>query len=382
MWACIGGLFFYLWIILYLRINSIKNKTRYIVESNYKFLLLIFIFYGTFGICYGDYWGYGQLVENAYKTYLSYHGEEWDRYIHMETIYNYLAVLCQGNYHLWRLCWFSVQFCGIFFLLKKFGCNNYEAFYVFALFPLQSICGGRVSWGIAFFWLGLFAFLKFKKLKYLFFLVAAAFSHTSMLLLFVLLPLMFVNVNKKIVITFIVLVPTLAVALGDMLETMMDNLALMSSLSSASTLESKISMYQNDANEAYWGQSFGEFIHLLVSRLPLYYLVCRVLYDYFRGKINFDSSGKKLFNITFFLFAYTCVVLIAELGNASFYGRFFVMLYLPIYVLTYVMNRGYYMRKIDYRCCVYLFFLSFVFLYMKAIYYYSVNGIVLHDAVD
>ena len=140
MWACLGGLVFYLFLVLYLKKKSSFQYSRSLNSVDLLNLLFIFVLYGVFGLCFGDFWGYGALVSHAYKTYQLVGGDEWVTYLHMEPLYNYLAVFCQGNYFLWRAVWFIVEFSGLIYFFKRLNIVTYEFFYILSICALFSIC--------------------------------------------------------------------------------------------------------------------------------------------------------------------------------------------------------------------------------------------------
>lgn len=371
MWQCLYGLLFYLFIVVYLKNKARIYGQKRLTSSQAKVVFAILSLFSVYGLCFGDYWGYGALVHQAYETYMGFSGDKWYLYLHMEPIYNMLSVICYGNYSLWRFVIFGGEFLCLIYLLKSSKILNYETLYVFALFCLYSICAGRVSWGIVCFWMGLYTYIQTLQKKYLLFVAAAIISHYSLLLLFALIPFMFVPINRKIALILLFIVPSLSVFFGSFLDEFQSQLLGYDDSSTVLVFSTKLKDYQDLDSFKLWGSSVGETIHFSLSRFPLYYVMFLLMYYRFSGKICFSRLQSRLFNITFFLFLYTCIVLFARIGSASFYDRYLMMMYLPVFLLTYGLNRDFFMRRRDFRFCLKLMCISFVALYIKAVYYYS-----------
>ncbi len=369
MFACIGGLFFFILLVLYLKSNS----NNYLNRIQYKRLYIIFVLFGVFGVSFGDFWSYASLVEEAYKAYQSYQGDDWHRSLHMEPLYNNLAVFCGGNYFLWRFVWYIVQYFGIFYMFKCLKIDNYRMIYLFSIFALFSVSGGRVSWGISFFWLGFYTFYKTKNKKVLLYFFAALFSHNSIILLFLILPFIFVRVKKTYALITLFLIPSLAFLVSDLINTLLDQLELLGSAYDADKLAGHIYFYQNSQDLSFWGRSIGEIIVNLLSRFPLYYVFLVYLYNYHKKNILLSDAGEKLLRISYTLFLFTLVVLFAKLGSVSFYERYLIMLFLPVFLLTCVESGNFFLKRKDFKFCIFLMFTSDVFAYLKSIYYYSIQ---------
>ena len=372
MWACLFGFIFYVSFVLYFRNKRNVFYRQEISRTHYRYIVFFLILYGVIGLCFGDFWGYGALVQKAYNTYLSYSGPDWDQYLHMEHLYNYLAVVCKGNYLMWRLIWFTVEFCGVAFILKRLSLNTYESLYIFSTCALYSICAGRVSWGIAFYWLGLYAFCKTREKKFLLFVFASFFSHNSILLLVALLPFLFIKISNKVILAVPIFIPSLSAIFSSTLNDLMLQLNMINS-TDVEMLSRKLEEYQNAESFNLWGGSLGEFIQYLLARIPFYYMFILFLYKKIKREIVLTDSGQKIFNVMFMLFVYTCVILTARIGSASFYDRYLMMLYVPLYLLVYGEHKDNFIHRRDIKICLFLMFLSVVVSYLKSTYYYSIE---------
>lgn len=374
MWACIGGLIFYLSLVLFFINKSSYQYKRSLSGTELFVLLFMFVLYGVFGLCFGDFWSYGALVGEAYERYkLTGGGEGWATYLHMEPLYNYLAVLLHGNYYLWRAVWYIVEFSGLIYLFKRLNVATYESFYLLSICALYSICAGRVSWGITFYWLGIYTFYRTRDYKILLFVAASFFAHNSMILLFAMLPLSLLKINKTIVVLSLLILPSISAIFGDFLNDITEQLTMLSDLDSANAMSIKLETYKNAESFQMWGRSIGENVQYVVSRIPLYYMILVFVRNVLNKKIKLTKGGAKLFSVMFFLFDYTCIVLVAQIGSASFYDRYLMMLYLPIFILMFIECRPCFVNRRDIKICLFLLFFSVVISYVKSAYYYSVE---------
>ena len=100
-------------VILFIFYNHYKRGHYYIKKSNLVLYTILLIAFATYGTGEGDYLHYKEnvaLFESMFDVM---------RYNGMEIQYNYLAYIVGGNYTLWRLVIFSIQFIGMSWLLHK-----------------------------------------------------------------------------------------------------------------------------------------------------------------------------------------------------------------------------------------------------------------------
>ena len=117
------GHIFFSFILYNIILVSIYVKYRrgeyYIKKSILLLYTVLLIVFGTYGTGEGDYLHYKESVESIHSLFDVFY------YNGMEVQYNYLALFLEGNYTLWRLVIFSVQFIGMSLLLYKAKLNTY-----------------------------------------------------------------------------------------------------------------------------------------------------------------------------------------------------------------------------------------------------------------
>lgn len=368
MWNILLGLLFYNCIVAYLFIKYKRYGKRPISPCNYWMVIWTFVLFGVIGVQLGDYPHYEEIVHDVYKQSLFYSGDSWMENLHMEPLYNRLVVLCKGNYFLWRLLWVTAEFLAFGVMLKRLGHNNYQSLFVFSVCTLFSACAGRVSWGVVFFFFGLYTFFQTKEYKYLCFVFMSFFAHDSMLLLFVLTPVLLIRSNKKMILISIIMVPFLV----GLFEVVLQNMLQFSFLPEAMVYKLS-SNYIETERSSNLGDSIGEYIHHLCERIPLYYLIIQYFIDVIKKRIVVSYEFQKFFNLIIILFALTQVAFLSDFGSASLYVRFFYMLYIPMFLLVYCSSGWYYFRTIGFKLCMFLLWAAFNINYLKAAYYYSVD---------
>lgn len=362
---------FYNFLILILRNGYKKYGTTAISPRSYFALLVLFILFGIWGLQYGDFLHYEEIIERIYDRT----GDNYDIkdmwLSHMEPQYNYLAIFCKGNHILWRSIWQIIEFVGLFYLLSKLKMNNYEALYVFSLFVLQSICGGRVSWGIVYFWLGLYLFLETNEKKYLFFIAVSWFAHTSLILLFVLLPLIWVKPSKRFVIFTVFLMPFFVY----LFEYVMVNLNTINSENEL--LEYKLDSYTNTEYEtkSALGGSGMSNIAFLLHKPALYATIVMFIGAYVKNRIYLTESQKRFMALWGAVLVFTIAALFANIGSASYYQRYTMMLYLPTLLLVYKARGDELKNRPLFNRCLFILWLAYNFEYIKAMYYFNVHGV-------
>ncbi len=367
--GAVFGLCFYNFIVFFLYYKYKKYGDAPIPDVNYWGVILLFVLFGVYGVQFGDYPHYAEEVGEVYKDYFRYSGDSWQEGHRLGPLYNNLVVFCRGNYDMWRFVWFAVEFWGIGYILRNLHHNNYQALLIFACSAMFSVCAGRVSWGIAFYFFGMYAFLKTREIKYLLFVGLSFFAHKSMLALLVIMPLVLIKENKKLIILSCILVPILAGLFANILVGI-----LQFSLVDESTAMYLERGYFDVERENVWGGSFLARVHHTFERLPLYYLVLTLIIGLFFRRIHLRSYAKRFCNLIVALFAISHVALLADIGSASLYFRFLFMLYIPIFIVIYLELGRYFLQKNGYRGYIIMLWLAFNFNYLQSIYYYSLGS--------
>lgn len=362
------GMIFYNAIVGFLYVNYRNKKDRPLPNRKYWFIIAVFILFGTIGIQLGDYPHYRMLVQDVYQQSLRYSGNSWLNGLHMEAIYNYLAVWCKGNYFLWRLAWYFVEFSAFGLMFKRLGHNNYQSLFVFSTCAMFSVCTGRVSIGIVYYFFGLYTFLVTKEYKYLIFVALSFFAHNSMLALLIILPVVLIKNSRTIIVASIIAAPLLIGAFGYFLQELTQNAILPEEL-----IYKLGNNYMDSERSGNYGGSIGEIIQKSFERIPLLFLSVWLVYNVLKSKIKFSLELKRYLNVVLVLLLYVIVAFFADFGGASLFERFMVMLYVPMFLLVYCSKQVNIKKK---YLNAYMFFLwmSFNLNYLKAAYYYYVGG--------
>ena len=371
MITLLWDLMFYNFLILIIRNGYKRYGTTTIPIKSYLVLLILLIIFGIWGLQMGDFSHYEEIIERIYAR----SGDSYDIkgiwLSHMEPQYNYLAIFCKGDHILWRAIWQIIEFTGLFYLLSKLKMNNYEALYMVTLFSLQSITAGRVSWGIVYFWLGLYLFLETKEKKYLLFVAVSWLAHTSMILLFALLPLILIKPSKKLVILTLFLMP----AFIYLFEYVMTNLNIIST--DNELLEYKLDNYTNteyETTSAFGGSGMSN-IAFLLHKPALYVTIFMFISTFVKNRINLTESQKRFMTLWGAVLIFTIAALFANVGSASYYQRYTMMLYLPTLLLFYKASGEELKDRSLFRKCLFILWLSYNFEYIKAMYYFNVHGV-------
>lgn len=365
--GAVFGLCFYNFIVFFLYYKYKKYGDAPIPDVNYWGVILLFVLFGVYGVQFGDYPRYADIIQDVYQDYLKYSGDSWLQGQHMEPLYNRLVVFCRGNYDLWRLIWYATEFIGVGYILKTIHHNNYQTLLLFACTALFSVCAGRVSWGIAFFYFGVYAFLQSQKYRYLFFVVLSVFAHNSMLVLIATLPLLFFKNNKKMLLISVISIPILA----GILEMLLQNFLQLSFLNQDLAYKLENNYMQGD-RVGNFGYSIGEKIQQTVERVPLYVLILLLFKDVLLRRIHLPAYSQRFLNIIIAIFSIAHIALLATFGSAALYGRIFYMLYIPVFILLFIDQCKIYQYK-SYKWYVWSLWLAFNLNYLKAIYYYSIG---------
>lgn len=126
----------------------------YIGKKSIIIYVLLFISFGTYGGGEGDYIHLKQIVESFQDLSDVFFRQG------MEIQYNYLAYYVGGNYTLWRLAIYSVQFIGLGWFLYKAKMNTYTFLICFISLSLVSSVYGRSVWGVIYFYMGIYLFVE------------------------------------------------------------------------------------------------------------------------------------------------------------------------------------------------------------------------------
>lgn len=326
------------------------------------------IAFATYGTGEGDYLSYKENVEvfHSLPDVFLYHG--------MEVQYNYLAYLVDGNYTLWRLVIFSIQFIGMGWLLYKAKLNTYPVLLCFVAICLLTYTYQRSYWGVIFYFLGVYLLFTKKNPFFLIIMGMCYFSHTQDIALLVFLPLSFIDIKRWQLLITVLLIGTMANLLKDYLPEFIDS----GGVENADYFNEKVSRYGQGGSN-YFGGSYGELLLFLLRYIPLAIIVLTLvkLILINRSKyLSFEKPYRAMINVVIVIVIAALVVLAASsLGIGIFFYRLLAMTLFPIAIILPNMLNAKILKKYDFNSYVLIYIAAAEFSYVKDIYYAYVHGV-------
>lgn len=338
----------------------------YINKRNLIFYTLLLIAYGTYGSGEGDYEHYKKSVELFHSLFdvMYYDG--------MEIQYNYLAYILGGNYTLWRLVLFSVQFIGMSWLLYKAKLNTYPVLISFITICLVLYTYQRSFWGVIYYFLGMYLLLKKMNPLFIIFIVLCYVAHIQNIVLLALLPLGFVKIRKWQLFLIILLIGLMADALKDYFTVFLNS----GGVDNADYINNKANVYSND-DRGYFGESLGEVMMFLFRYVPVTIIVLTWLKMIFLKRKRYLSLYKPyrgMMNVTLGLTIASLVIMFADLGAGTFFYRILAMTLFPVSILLPYMVEKKTLKKKSFDIYILLFIFVAEMGYVKDVYYAYANG--------
>lgn len=162
--------------------------------------IILFVISGTFGYFTDDYEPYVEIVNNAYINPLAH--------FHIEPLWIWLAEVCKGDITYFRLFSFSILVILLLIMSYIYNINNQYLFAYYSLICLQThLCWVRQPIAMTLF---LIAFaLIFKKSYVIAFLclIGTFFVHKIGIIMILLLPFIFIKINKRNIFILFSLIP-------------------------------------------------------------------------------------------------------------------------------------------------------------------------------
>lgn len=353
-------------ILLVIFYNRYNRGHYYIMKSDLVLYTILLIAFATYGSGEGDYLHYGEVVP-MFQTLF-----DVTYYNGMEIQYNYLAYIVGGNYDLWRLVIFSVQFIGMSVFLYKARLNTYPIFLSFVTICLVLYTYQRSYWGVIFYFMGLYLLLK-KKNPLFFIVVALCYvSHTQNMALLVLLPLGFIEIRKWELVVVFLFIGIIAVKLKEYFTIYLDS----GSVEDASYINSKARAY-SEGDLGNFGSSFGEYVIFMFRYVPVALIILTWIKMILKRRIlylSFDKPYRGMMNITIGLMITSLVVLFASLGAGTFFYRIAAMTLFPISILLPYMVEQKALRKKSFNFYILIYIFVAELGYIKDVYYAYANG--------
>lgn len=325
---------------------------------------LLFIAFGTYGNHLGDYWRINEMIEFYGKTPSDDFGSS------MEKQYYALAKFVNGNYVLWRFIINCIAFGGLAFFLRKSKMANYPTLLLFATMCLFWVAGHRGWWGYIYYYFGVYLFFRDKKVIYLILVAFSYFSHSSNILLLLLLPIGFLKINR-----FYIVIVCLFISLGLNIFQEYFNIIAESGIGNE-YYSDKLQTYSSQNANNFFGSSIGEYLQNFFILVPKYLFMFYILKQLLSKKYyinNMRPEENAITHICIISFLVSIAAFFMDLGSGTIAFRLFTMSTFPILLLSnyfLIGNKKKYKFKMM-KC----FFISIELVYIFSIYYASIHGV-------
>lgn len=354
-------------IILIICYNNYIKGCYYIKKKRLLFLTILLITFATYGTGEGDYLHYKENVELFHSLYdvMYYKG--------MEVQYNYLAYILGGNYTLWRLVIFSLQFVGMSLLLYKARLNTYPVFLSIIAVCLVLYTYQRSYWGVIFYVMGLFLLLEKKNPLFLLVIILCYFSHTQNIVLLALLPLGFFNIKRWEIAIVVLFLGVFAAYFKEYFTAYLDS----GGIEDADYINSKVGNY-GEGGTNFFGGSIGEHVVFILRYAPVVFIVLSWLKTIYTGSIKFMSFEKPyrgIMNVTIGLVLSSLVILLSNIGAGIFFYRILSMTLFPIAIILPYMVNNKILKKKTFNNYIWVYIICSELSYIKDLYYAYAHGL-------
>lgn len=356
-------------ILLLVFYSHYRKGHYYIKKSDLIIFTILLIAFGTYGGGEGDYLHYKERVELYHSLYDVFY------YNMMEIQYNYLAYYLDGNYNLWRLVIFSIQFIGMSWFLYKAKMNTYPVYLCFISYCLILSVYNRAGWGPIYFFMGVYLLIEKKNPLFLFAIALCYVSHTQNLVLLTLIPLAFFDLKKWHIVLALLLFGTLVASLKESFNSFLDSGGL-DGFEGGDYISDKAKTYSQSSLGAF-GNSIGEYLIFILRYVPMalfVLLLLKIVFIKHNKYLSFYKPYRSVINITIGAMALSFVVLFASLGGGTFYYRILGMLLFPMSILLpYMLNNGSISKK-TFNIYILCFIVCSELNYFKDLYYTYAHG--------
>ena len=348
--------------------NHYKRGHLYIGRSRMIVYTILLIAFGTYGNGEGDYLHYKENVALFQSLYdvMFYNG--------MEIQYNYLAYIVGGNYTLWRLVLFSIQFIGMSWLLYKSKLNTYPVYLSITVVCLLLYTYQRSYWGVIFYFLGMILLIRKKNPLFLIVIALCYVSHTQNIILLAFLPFCFIDIKKWQLLILILFIGTIAALLKDTFISYLDS----GGIEDAEYLNNKVQNY-SEGGTNFFGSSIGEKAVFILRYVPVALIVLKLLGIILKNRnkyLSFEKPYRGIINVTIGLTITSIVVLVSNIGVGIFFYRILAMTLFPIAILLSFMVQEREITRKTFNNCIYISIICSEINYLKDLYYAYMHGII------
>lgn len=357
-------LFYNVLLIIFFR--HYKKGDYYIKKTDLIIYTILLIAFGTYGGGEGDFWHYQERV--ALFRFI----EDVYYYDMMEVQYNYLAYWLHGNYYLWRLVIFSVEFIGMSWFLYKAKLNTYPIFLCFVAYCLILSVYNRGFWGSIYFFMGLYLLIEKKNPLFLIAIALCYFSHTQNIVLLMLLPLGFVNLKTWHLLLLLLITGLLVTLLRDTFN----NIINVGGIEGADYINKKMTDY-SQSKLGNFGNSIGEFAIFILRHVPMFAIFIswvNIVVIKRNSYLSIYKPYRAVMNVTMGLVFLSLIVLFASIGGGTFFYRVLLMAFFPTAItLPFMFNCGLLKEK-AFNIYIIVFIVGSELNYIKDLYYAFVGG--------
>lgn len=346
-----------------------KRGEYYIKKSDLIFYTFLLIAFGVYGGGEGDYIAYKKSVEENFQTLFDVYWET-----SFEIQYNYLAYALGGNYNLWRLVIYSVQFIGMSWLSYKAKMNTYPFFLSFVAICLVMSVYGRAFWGVIFYFLGVYLLIEKRNPLFLIIIALCYVSHTQNLVLIAMLPFAFIEMKKWHLLVILASLGTLVTLFQSFITGFLDS----GGIEGADHLNSKMQIYGGDEKQlGAFGDSIGEVTMFVLQHVPAVSFMTFLLVSFLKSKTQnyLAKPYRRLINITFILMIAAFVVLFARIGSGTLFYRILALYFFPISIILPYLKQVGMIKTNTFNIIIMIYIFATELGYFKDLYYaYSGGG--------
>ena len=301
-------------------------------QDHNKKALIFVAFFTIFALFYclnSDYFAYREFAYGDYKFFFI------NSDIKDIEAYYYVAILCNGNYELFRIIIWGGSFLIFYITCRVFKTPPYLAILLYFLLYNDHACYGRVTLAMSVFYLGLALLIKKKWfILGILIILSSVFFHHSMAVAVVLVPIIITPKNKKIQ---LVLYLTLFVVMYYVINRFMGEADSLMDDESLGYYGRKMVSSQNkidDGTYSRYGSIFGvlnDLFEYLVFYIPIFGLFTIISKSKKTNMIYADMTKLYIIIVSITLLS-TTFLIIYQSFNVLFY-RTLYMTMIPISIL-------------------------------------------------